>query len=771
MKFRLGLLFFISTLWLQAQVSNNLGVWVDHFPYTRSVDIAENNGVAYVATEQGLYRYELVDRSIHRVSKVNGLSDVGLSCIAYSEQFNQYFIGYENGNLDILDGSEVISFPDLRLSGNFSGLKRINHIHVLDSVAFIATDFGILAYDIEAGLIKEAPYIIGPGGSNLAVYNVTDDGQRLYAATPDGLYSADLNSAKFFFGSWSLDPGMSREVDLVTWFDNKLFVNRNLEPNSDSIWYKSPGGQWTWFPANEISDNRALRESRGTLVVANTFSARAYDTNFQFVKNWNSTTVGDTAFNPVAAVMGSNDQNFWIADAAAGVYQVFQIFPLTVVPNSPRTKNSFRLQQDNGRIWVAPGGYDAVGTPIFNNDGIFRLEGLDWQNFPNNGFGLYKDIVKIIPNPNAANSYYASSFGGALLELEYDGNSLQLKRVINEASTNGALPSIGGNGLHRIADLAADADGNIWFSNALTDRPLGVIRPDGSVESFGLGASGAGANVLKILVTSGGQVWQQIRNNGILVTQIVDGVPQETVRLAASEGSGDLPSESVLCFAEDQDGEIWIGTNEGLAVLFSPENIFEPNRSYDASILVIDEDGDGNGERVLGSEAINDIEIDGANKKWFGTANNGVFYTNSNGRVQLQRFSKENSPLASNVILDMEIDDITGMVYFGTDQGIVSYQGQATAGEDRMSDVFAYPNPVEPGYTGPILIRGLVTNAQVKITDIEGNIVFETIAEGGQAIWDGNSFDGFRVASGIYLAFITDDLGVNTEVAKIMILN
>ncbi len=771
MKIRLGLLLFFNSLFLSAQVSNNLGVWVDHFPYTNTVDIIENNGIAYVATEQGLYRYELRDRSIHRVSKVNGLSDVGLSCLAYSEKYDQYLIGYENGNLDIIDGPEVISFPDLRLSGNFSGLKRINDIHVLDSVAFIATDFGILAYDIGAGLIREAPYIIGPGGTNLAVYHLADDGQNLYAATPDGLYQAPLNSAKFFFGSWSLDPGMSRAIDHVAWFDNKLFVNRNIEPNGDSIWFKNIGGPWNWFPANEIADNRELKESRGTLVVVNAFSARAYDSSFQFVKNWNSTTVGDTAFNPVSATMGSNEQNFWIADAGAGIYQVFQIFPLPVVPNSPRTKNSFRLQQENGRIWVAPGGYDAVGTPVFNNDGIFRLEGLDWTNFPNAGFGGYKDIVKIIPNPNVENRFFASSFGTGLLELEFDGSSLQLVRIINEATTNGALPSIGGNGLHRVADMMADADGNVWFGNALTDRPLGVVRPDGTVESYGLGASGAGANVLKLMVTSGGQVWQQVRNNGILVTRISDGVPQETIRLAATEGSGDLPSESVLSFVEDQDGEIWIGTNEGLAVLFSPENIFEPNRSYDASILVIDEDGDGNGERVLGSEAINDIEVDGANKKWFGTANSGVFYTNSNGRVQLQRFSRSNSPLASNVILDIEIDDITGMVYFGTDQGIVSYQGQATAGEEQMNDVFAYPNPVEPGYDGPILIRGLVTNAQVKVTDLEGNIVFETIAEGGQAIWDGRNFDGLKVASGIYLAFISDDLGVNTQVAKIMILN
>jgi hypothetical protein len=756
---------------LQAQVSNNLGVWVDHLPYSNSVDIEEIDGVAYVATEQGLYFLDLRDRAINRISKVNGLSDVGLSCLAYTEKYNLFLIGYQNGNLDILENGNVTSFPDLRLSSNYSGLKRINHIHVLDSVAFIATDFGILAYDLEAGLIRESPYIIGPNGTTVAVKQVVDDGQKLYAATDDGLYSADLDDAKFFFGSWSLDASMSREIDYLAFFDNKLFVNRNIAPNGDSIWYREGTAPWTHFTENEIADNKDLRNSKETLVIVNNFSARAYDSNFEFVKNWNSTTVGDTAFSPVAAVMGSNSNNFWIADAGSGIYQVFQIFPLAIVPNSPRTKNSLRMQQQDGRIWVAPGGLDAVGTPVNNNDGLFSLVGLDWTNIENASFGGFKDIVDIVPHPLIANRIYASSFGKGILELEIIGDEVRLLRIINEASTNGILPSIGGSGDHRVADMEADIDGNIWFGNAITEKPLAVIRPDGSVEAFSLGSAGSGTTVLKILVSSEGQIWQQVRNNGILVSRLEDGVPQETARLSASEGSGNLPSETVLSFAEDQDGEIWIGTNEGLAVLFSPENIFEPNRSFDASIIVIDEDGDGNGERVLGSQAINDIEIDGANKKWFGTANSGVFYTNSNGRVQLQRFSKENSPLASNLILDIEIDDKTGMVYFGTDQGIVSYQGQATAGEERMSDVFAYPNPVEPGYEGPILIRGLVTNAQVKITDLDGNIVFETVAEGGQAIWNGLNFSGLKVASGIYLAYITDDLGLNTEVTKIMILN
>lgn len=770
MRLSLGFLLFFSAFKLSAQVSNSLGVWVDHLSYARTVDIVENNGIAYVATEQGLYRYELSDRSIQRISKVNGLSDVGLSCLAYSSRYDQYFVGYANGSLDIIIGTEVSSFPDLRLSNNFSGLKRINHIHILDSVAYIATDFGILAYDIEAGLIREAPYVIGPGGSTLAVYQVEDDGEKLYAATPDGLYSADLDAAKFFFANWSLDPSMAREIDHLAYFDGKLFVNRNIGANTDSILYRE-NGTWNWFPNNEIADNQDLRESRGSLIVVNTFSARAYDKDFQFLKNWNSTTVGDTAFFPVAAELGSNDQNFWIADALNGIYNVFQIFPFSVVPNSPRSKNTFRLQQDEGRIWVAPGGYDAVGSPVFNNDGIFTVDGLNWTNYPSASLRWAKDIVQIIPNPNVEGNYYASSFGNGILELSLQNGQISVLRTINEASTNGVLPSVSGGGTHRVAEMAADEEGNVWFSNALTDRPLGVIRPDGTVESYSLGASGSGANVLRIMVTSEGQVWQQVRNNGVLVSRLEDGVPQETIRLSSSEGSGNLPSESVLSFAEDQDGEIWIGTNEGLAVLFSPENIFEPNRSYDANIIVIDDDGDNNGDRVLGSEAITDIEIDGANKKWFATANNGVFYTSANGRVQLARFNSSNSPLPSDVLLDMEIDDKTGMVFFGTDQGIVSYQGQATAGEERMTDVFAYPNPVEPGYNGPILIRGLVTNAQVKITDMEGNIVFETVAEGGQAIWDGLNFDGIKVASGIYLAYISDDLGANTEVAKIMILN
>ena len=220
------ILFFIPFI-SKSQISNNLGVWVDHLPYANSVDIVEEKGITYVATEQGLYTYNLSDRAINRVSKVNGLSDVGLTCIAYSIRSDELLIGYENGNLDIYRDGEVTTFPDLRLSNNYSGLKRINHIHILDSVAFIATNFGILAYEIRSGLVRET-YIIGPNGTTLAVNEITDDGDTLYAATPDGLYKAPLNSAKFFFANWKKDLQMGRSINLICYFDNRLFVNRNI---------------------------------------------------------------------------------------------------------------------------------------------------------------------------------------------------------------------------------------------------------------------------------------------------------------------------------------------------------------------------------------------------------------------------------------------------------------------------------------------------------------------------------------------------------------
>lgn len=755
-----------STTLAQAQVSNSLGVWVDHLPYGQAIDIESVGDEAIVAARQGIFIYNIAEKNFRRLSKVNALSDVGIADIAWAPRFGEILIGYSNGNFDIatLQG-EVSNFPDLKISSNFSGLKRINEIAVRGDTAFIATEFGILNFDLQQRIVRET-FIIGPGGANLGVNDLAFDRERLYAATNDGLYSASFQDPLFFFASWTQDSVIKGPVSHVAQVGQRLIINKRRGQNADSVFYRE-NGQWFYFEDEPDGRKLDLRESKGNLVLVNTFSAREFNQNLEMVTNVSAVDESEMpTFNPVAAAVRS-DQLFWVADANFGLVENFQKqFSFNHRPNSPTSRNVRQMRQAGNKLYVAPANTVGPGAPAFNNDGYFILNEFDWQNISNSQFNDLQDIHAIIADPQDPNHIFASSFGNGVLEFQDN----ELLRIIDQNTTGGSLPGINGNSEHRVGDFDVDEDGNIWFTNSLTDRILGKIDPEGNVESFSTGAAGAGEVVSKIMYTSEDQIWIQTRTNGIIVSRFENGILVAR-ELTSTSGEGNLPTNSVKCFAEDQDGEIWIGTNEGIAVIFSPVNIFENNRNFDASIIVIDEDGDGNGERVLGSEEVNDIEVDGSNKKWFATTNSGVFYTSENGRQQLLRFTAENSPLPSNNVVDIEINNETGMVYFGTAEGIVAFQGSATEGTPVMRDVFAYPNPVKPTYTGPILIRGLVTNAQVKITDMQGSIVYETVAEGGQAIWSGKDFSGERVSSGVYLAYITDDLGVNTAVTKILVVN
>jgi hypothetical protein len=752
-----------------AQTTTDIGIWVDHLPFRGAIAMHQEDDEVYCVTEQGVFIFEADERAIRRLSKVNGLSDIGLSAAAWSDKYGVYVLGYENGNIDILSGESVKNYPDLKQTANYPGLKRVNHITTEGDLAYISTDFGIITFDLLQRFVRET-FIIGPGGTSLKVLQTALGPDTIYAATDEGLLFADRNDFLIDFDNWSIDSSRGQSVNMVTVFDNRIFINDQNLPNSDSVLYRE-GGQWKHFDAIPLSANRSLIGDRDFLNVCNGFSAQAFDAQGQLTYNVTSAAVGIDDFNPlVCQVSQSTSQVFWVLSDRNGLFLNFeQLFNEQFEPNSPRTENALRLHHDGTRLFVAPGTINEVWGPLFNNDGYFILDDFVWENKQLTDLADYRDVVSIIADPENTNHYFVASYGNGFLEF-LDGSFVKL---YNDSTTNDEMLPFSDPGSHRVGGFSYDIDGNLWFANPLTDRPLCRLNTEGVVECFGLGSVAGSATSLKdILYTTENQVWLQTRTNGIVVANLVDGQVAGVKRLTPTEGSGNLPSTRVLSFAEDLDGEIWIGTDEGVAVIYSPINVFEPNANYDASTPQIpQEDNPGFGDPLLGNEAINDIEIDGANKKWFATANSGVFYTSDDGTEQIYNFTTENSPLLSNNVIDIEVDPTTGMVFFATDRGIVSFQGVATEGGNTNSDVFAYPNPVEPGYNGPILIRGLVTNAQVKITDIEGNLVFETIAEGGQALWGGKNFSGARVASGVYLAYITDDLGQVTAITKILVVN
>ena len=229
-----------------------------------------------------------------------------------------------------------------------------------------------------------------------------------------------------------------------------------------------------------------------------------------------------------------------------------------------------------------------------------------------------------------------------------------------------------------------------------------------------------------------------------------------------------MASNLILSLAKDREGQIWIGTDKGLAVFYNPENVFEQDIIESQQVLV---EVDGYVEPILNNESISAIAIDGANRKWFGTQNSGLFLYSSDGSEQLQHFTENNSPLFSNNITSLAINQNTGEVFIGTGQGLISYKGEAIVGQASHNNVLVYPNPVRDDYSGPIAIKGLVQDANVKITDINGLLVAELTALGGQAVWDGTNGNGIRVSTGVYLVFSTNDYGTETNVAKVLFIN
>ena len=236
--------------------------------------------------------------------------------------------------------------------------------------------------------------------------------------------------------------------------------------------------------------------------------------------------------------------------------------------------------------------------------------------------------------------------------------------------------------------------------------------------------------------------------------------------LNTNVGSGNLPSNNIYSLAKDRDGEIWVGTDKGVAVFYNTENVF--GLDGDAQLVLVE--ADGYIEPIISNETVTSIAVDGANRKWLGTKSSGVFVYSADGSEQIMRFNEENSPLFSNTINNININQKSGEVLICTDKGLISYMGQATERPGHNTPVLVYPNPVKEDYFGPIAIKNVIENADVKITDIAGNLIQSLTAYGGQAIWDGNNKYGQRASTGIYLVFTTNSNGTETNVSKILFI-
>ena len=750
-----------------------VGEWVDYSPYHSVFSIAEGNGVVYGATSSGLIEYTKSDNSFLRFSKVEGLSDVGLTSLGFNKVSQSFFVGYFNGKIDLISTSEITSVPDL-FNKTLAGNKSLNSVYMKDQFAYISTGFGIVKFDMERQEFSET-YLIGDDGSYLEVNSVTILNDSIYAATVNGVRKAWINDPQLtYYKAWVTEdklPYSDRNYNLISSNSSGLLVNLKGDVGiSDSLFEKKVNGSWRLISELSGLMINSINSYENDLVISHDDYVANYDSNW--METYRVFNYGNDEYIRCNYSMWGEDSVLWIGDNEFGLIENSKPFKYNIIaPESPKNSDVDGLSILNDEVWIAAGARKTNWNNTYNNNGVYwRSKELEWGTVSKFKDTLLKDvfdIIDVIQNPFESDLTYGASLGGGLIEF----NKHSTSNVFN-ANNSALKEAVDYPGWCGVTGFDFDSFGNLWMLNSRNPNAVAVYSYDKKWYSYSFGSTFSEDVSGAMIVGQNNLKWgvYPMGGKGVLLFDdagTLDDTSDDRYRiLNANAGSGGLPSNNIFSIAEDLDGKIWVGTAEGIGVFYSPNNMFDDGYNSDAQQIIIEVDGYF--QYLLGTETVTAIAIDGANRKWLGTSNSGVFLMSADGTKELYHFTKDNSPLLDNNIKTIAVNHTTGEVLFGTINGVIAYKSSATGSEVTTNDTYAYPNPVPVNYEGLIAIKGLAQNSEVRITDIAGNLVFETTSEGTQAIWNGYDMNGQRVATGIYLVFGIDTEGKDSQVAKIM---
>lgn len=746
-----------------------IGSWQSHLPYGSIVSIAEGPDRIFAATPYSLFEIDKTDGSFFRLSTVTGLSDMGVSTIAYDSSTTTLVIAYENSVIDLyrLASGEVVNLADIERNSNLTGSRRINDIFTQDGFAYLSCDFGLVKLNL-----RRSEFAANTFTPNLEVLSSTLFEAGLYMATPTGIYRVDTTSNINDFGNWQKQGG-AVQLPSTDYLSQSLAVFRGeLYADVNDTLKVYDGQTWSKFGLRDRWSSDSLdyyyssfgiphlQASEDRLVVStNAEYFEAIFPNRSYIRRYVAPTGGQ-----VDAIRDEQGR-YWVGFSSSGLYRVDTDNSIhRILPNGPKSVNITDMAVDeSGRLWCTAGGVvnNYVGYQ-FNQLGYYVYDQGTWENFNRNETDFLSetfDFIAVAAHPSKDEVFLGSFFSG-LLQVTPDS-----MRFYTEDTPGCTLQEANGDIRTRVSGLAFDEEENLWVANHLASLPLSVRKTDGSWQAFSLGSN---AQIANMAIDRNGYKWiQDTRSNLLVFDEGEFDTNTDDLLIEITPNNSELPSGVVNCITADLDGGIWVGTAQGIVIFRCGDNVFDGECLGDRPIVT----QDNFNAYLLETENINDIAVDGANRKWVAT-NSGVFLFSEDGLDQINFFDEGNSPIFSNNVNSLAIDPETGVVYMATDAGLVAYRGEATEGKRFASKnlVYAFPNPVRPEYEGTIAITKLVDNANVKITDINGQLVYETTALGGQAVWDGRDYTGRRVNSGVYLVFIVNEDGVERMVTKLLFL-
>ncbi|MGX7667326.1 type IX secretion system anionic LPS delivery protein PorZ [Flavobacterium pedocola] len=742
-------------------------LWKSYLSYNSIKDLSPSAERVFAAADNALFSKHLSTNEIKTTTSIDGFKAEVITAMHHSEAFNKTLVGNNNGLLLVVDENDgsVLNVIDIVNKPSIPpNKKKINDIYEHNGKVYLSCDFGLCVFDLSINQFGDT-FFIGPAGEEVEVLQTTVFNNYIYAVTRyHGIRRAEVTNPNLVdFSQWTVFDG-------GYWNGIETFSGTLVASNVDFKIYRHNGTSFQELlnvgQVNvdfEAYNNRLIATSNNHVYVFNeNFLQLAHITQ---IPDMNVTFTCATAINDKIFI-GTFDKGMF--GTTIGNTTLFE----NNTPNGPFRNNIFSVKKASDFLWAVYGDYSKEYNPYpldaFEISKYSEEQG--WTAIPYEDLFGAKSLSRITVNPNNNNQVFVSSFYSGLLKIEQP-DTVQL---FNQSNT-------GPNGLESLVDPACptcvdvrvngpafDKNNNLWMTVSRVKKAIKVMKSDGNWQSYTLEnvtTSPVDDSYASMVVDRNNTKWIPSTYNGIIAFNETLG--NKFILLKEGDGNGNLPINDVRCLAIDNNNQLWIGTFDGLRVLPSVDR-FVTEDALEANSIIIEEDGLA--QELFYQQSIWDIAVDGANRKWVAIAEAGVFLVSGNGQETVYHFTMENSPLPSNNINDIEIDGATGEVFFATDRGMVSFKGVSTKPADDLSHVFVYPNPVRPGYEGTVKISGLIDDANVKITDIEGNLVYETTSEGGTIEWDTRTFGKHKVASGVYMIFIASEDSTQTAVKKVMIV-
>jgi len=752
----------VMVLLAQAQIP--VGEWRDHYSYSNARNLSVSGQTIYCVTDNGFFTYNIESGEIDKFTKTNILSDIDLTALSFDSESNTIAVGYEDGNIDLIVSGTKKNLPFLK-EKTIIGSKRINRFTFYNGLIYASTDIGIIVVDPQKREFRDT-YFLGDMGSSLPVYNLIVWNNYFWAATSQGLKQANVDDPLLVsYQHWqniSAFTNESASCSDIAVSGTQFFAVEKQTVGSDVIW-KYNGITWQELdrPFSEIS---YLNANESKLLATSPSGVQTY-----YIQGGKgpllSTYTVSSVFQPKTSIPIDADR-IAIADSFNGLIIGTVSEQQSVKPNGPQSNLSFAMGVTEGKLIVAAGAYDDSYSNRWKTFNIHFFESEKWFDyFDWNGH----DAVSVKFDPQNSDNFYVASWGDGL--YQFHGQEL----VNHFTPDNSTLQTILPNAPYcRISGMDFDSKGNLWVANSEVANPISVYKTDGTWTSFSYATSINADYYGSLTYSPYGSLWLVLpRGGGLFVLNPGNDIgskDDDNIRkLTLRDGDGNLLSQEINSLSFDSDGYLWLGTSQGVLVSYNPASVFN-GQTYFQKIKIPDV-VEGLAVYLLETEEVNVVTVDAGNRKWFGTAKSGAYLFSSDGTKQTAHYTFENSPLPSNDVLDIKVDPASGEVFFATDKGVVSLRGDATKTSDSFGKVYAFPNPVRPTFKGVITIVGLMENTTVKITDVSGNLVYETQSIGGSATWDGNLKNGKRVPTGVYIVFCASETGEKTAVTKLLVVN